>query len=319
MRKKMLIIPLLFLLMISFSLSTSFFSQRVLTREKYACRFLDRGEIEEALEILQQEVKASPKNFNAHLYLGIAFYLKKDTESAFKEFEKIEKEIEKVVGASRLFGDREISIQMGMERRADIHFSKELKGLLYFCRGLTLKGKKDLKNAEKKFKRARKLHYDEKSLTLELINLYLKMKNLKSASRELAELKKITGENNIFVFIEGYLHYKNNNFEAALAAYEKIESEVPEAKKNRGCIHYNRGDYQKAIEIWKEFLSQEPYDKEVQINLGRAYFRLGDAQIAQEYFDRAGVKISPAQYSPKNIPLIYDVPIAERKFDLICK
>lgn len=319
MRKKIPIIPLLFLLMISFSLSTSLFSQKVLTREKYACRLLDRGEIEEALEILQQSVKTSPKNLNAHLYLGIALYLKKDTGSAFKKFEKIEKELNKVVGAGRSFGDEAMFTQMGMERRRDLLFSEELKGLLYFCRGLTLKVKKDLKNAEKKFNKAKKLKYDEKTLTLELIDLYLKMKNLKSASRKLAELKKITGENNILVFIEGYLQYKNNNIEAALAAYEKIETEVPEAKKNRGRIHYNKGEYQKAIEIWEELLSQKPDDKEAQLNLGRAYFQLGDAQKAQEYFDRAGVKISPAKYSPKIIPLIYDFPLAEKKFDLMCK
>lgn len=308
----------LFLFLVFFPENRSLFSQKILTREEAACEYLEKGEIDQAIEILQKELEASPENLNARLYLGVAYYLKKDIEGASKELEKIEKEIDRMLGSSRPFGDEAMFTQLGMDRKAGVLFSEERKGVLYFFRGLILKEKKDLKNAEKKFKKAEKLNYDKISLSIQLIDLYLKKKDLKAASKVLDELKKISGESQITAFLDGYIQYKNNKLNASLASFEKIAEAQPQAKKNIGCLHYNKGEYPKAIENWEEILTQHPDDKEVQLNLGRAYFRAGDAAKAQEYFDRAGLKISPAKFSPKQIPLSYETVLKETKLDLQC-
>lgn len=319
MRKKIIAFALFFLCWSLIPENQNLFPEQLLTQEEWACQYLEKGEIDKAIEILEKELKISPQNLNTRLYMGIAFYLKKNLEIAFKEFEKIEKEIDKMLGASDTFGDQAMFIQLGMERKASVLFSEEKKGLFYFFRGLTLKEKNDLKNAQKKFKEARKFHYDNTNLFLELIDLCMKKKDLNSARAELAEYRKSSGETPIFFFLDGWIKYENDEIEASLAALEKIAGSVPEAGENRGRILYNSGDYKKAIEIWEEILLQNPENKEVQTNLGYAYFLLGDQVKAQEYLGKAGVKISPEKYTPKKIPLNSNFPFKERKFDLQCK
>lgn len=305
--------------------SNLLFAQRLLTQEEIACQHIDKGEIDKAIEILQNVLKINPENLNAHLYLGIALYLKKDSESAFQKLEKIEKDIDKKVDFDRPSGwerPEEVDpmvLESWIDRKGEVLFSEERKGLLYFCRGLTLKEKKDFKNAEKKFKKALKLKYDKESIQFHLFDLSIKKKDLKSASKQLAELKKISGESEIFVFLDGYLKYRKGSPGEALAVFEKIVSTNLESKKNVACLHYNSGDYQKAIEVWEEILSEKTDDKEAQINIGRAYFHLGNSEKAQEYFSRAGLKISPERYSPKNIPLTYESILRDIKLDLMCK
>ncbi|MFQ6069831.1 MAG: tetratricopeptide repeat protein [Candidatus Aminicenantales bacterium] len=318
-KRKIASFPVFLFLLLFFLLNNHLFPQRFLTREQTACLYLNKGEIDKAVEILQNELKIQPDNLNARLYLGIAFYMIKNLEEASKQFEKIEKEVERMTGASRPFGDEAMFTQMGMERKAELLFSKEREGLLYFCRGLTLKEKKDLKAAEKKLNKALKLKYDEKVTRLELFDLYIRMNNIKAASRQWEELKKSFEDTDLFDFLDGYLKYEKGNIDQALADFEKLSSSSSEAKKNMARIHYNRGDYQKAIEIWQEIIAQYPEDKEALVNLGRAHFHLGDRVKAQEYFNRAGLKISPERYSPKKISLIYLSLLKDVKFDLLCQ
>lgn len=319
MRKRIEVIFLVFLFWILFSKGYPVFGQKILNQEESACRYLDKGEVDKAIEILQRVLERSPGNLNANFYLGIAFYLKKDLESAFQRFVKIEKEIDKVSGSSHAFGDEAMFTQMGMERKEDVLFLEERRGLLYFFRGLSLKEKKDLKKAEKKFKKALKLKYDEMATRMQLFGLYIKMKNLKSASKQLDKLKKISGESEHLVILDGYLKYRKGSINVALAAFEKIAPTNLEAKKNLARIHYNSGNYQKAMEAWEEIYSLQSDDKEAPLNIGRACFHLGNPDKAQEYFSKAGVKISPDRYSPKKVPLVYETMLKEVKFDLKCK
>ncbi len=326
MGKFIKILFLVFMLLIQFHLSeNSLMAQRFVTQEQGACFQIEKGEIDEAIGLLQKILESSPDNLNARLYLGIAFYMKKDLERSFKEFEKIEKEVERRVDFDRPPGwerpedvDPKI-LENWIQKRGDTYFPEERKGLLYFCRGLTLKEKKDLKNAEKRFKKALKLKYDEKAVRVQLIDLYIEKKDVKKASKEVAELKKVAGESEFFAFLDGYIASREGNIQKALAAFEEMASSSLEAKKNVALIHYNKGDFQKAIEIWEEMLSENPEDKEAMINLGRVHFHLGNTEKAQEYFTKAGIQVSPDRYSPKKIPLTYETLVKEIKFDLLCE
>jgi hypothetical protein len=295
------------------------FSQIGLSEEEKACHLLAKGEIDQAMDILNREIKRLPQNLNLCLYLGIAYYLKNDSERAFREFEKIERELDKMMASERPIGDEVMFLEQAMDRKGAFFFSENKKGLLYFLRGLTLKEKKDLKNAEKKFLAARKYNYEQTSLALELIDLYLLNDNLKSASKELAELKKNSGENPMTKFIEAYLLYKSNKVDESLVAFDKIKDILPAARKNIAIIDYNSGDYLKALTTCEEILARFPGDMEALINAGRACFQLGDKVKAQEYFDRAGIKISPEGYSPKRISIVRPPILRETMPKLDCK
>jgi tetratricopeptide (TPR) repeat protein len=313
-------IPIIILLSWSvFPKSNILFAQGVMTQEEAACVLIDQGKNDEAVEILQRILEASPDNYNAKLYLGIALYLKDDIEAAFQIFHEIDKELNRMVGAGRSFGDDAMFAAMAQDRRAGIIFSEKRKGLLYFCHGLTLKEKKELKNAEKKFKSALKHKYDETPARLYLFDLYIKMKNLKSAASQLTELEKISGKNDLVIFMDGYLKYRNDKTEDAVEAFEKASSTIPEAKKNIARLYYNRGDYQKSLEIWQEILSGNPDDKEAPIDIGRIFFHTGDSEKALEYFSKAGIEASPERFSPKKVPLVYETQIIGITFDLKCK
>jgi len=318
-KKDRLVFLIVFFWLIFLVSSSQLLAQKVLTQEQTACQYLDKGEIDKALTILKNELKINSDNLNARLYLGIAFYLKKDLEEAFKQLEKIEKEVDRMTGASRPFGDEAMFTEMGMERKEDLLFSKERKGLLYFCQGLILKKEKDLKNAEKKFKKALKLKYDEKTSRLQLFDLYIRMNDIKAATKQWQQLKNTFEKKEKFDFLEAYLKYKNGQVDEALADFAKMSSSNLEAKRNTARINYNHGNYQKAADIWQEILVDNPEDKEALINLGRTYFHLGDQEKAQKYFDQAGLKIAPERYSPNKIPLVYGRLLQDVKFDLLCQ
>lgn len=295
------------------------FSQGIATPEQTACQYLEKGEVEKAIELLHKTLKSFPDNLNAHLYLGIAFYFKKDSEQAFKKFEKLEKELDRMVGGSGTFGDEAAFIDSGMERRAALLFSDEKKGLLSFFRGLTLKENNDLKSAEKKFKNALKLKYDKRAIRLQLFDLCSRTKDLKSAAEHLSELRKISADDELVVFLDGYLKYRGGSSDEALACFEKLAPANLEAKKNVARLHYNSADYQKAAEIWEEVLAAHPDSREALIDAGRSYFRLGNLEKAADYFQRANIAVPEQKQLPDKLPLVYETLLKDTKLDLMCK
>ena len=319
MRKKPGILCLLIFIWIFFLKWPPAAAQNIAAYELRACQYLAKDEVDDAIEILEAILKANPDNLNAQLYMGVASYMKKDFEEASKRFEKVEKEVDRMLGSGRPMGDSAMFAQMAMDRKSGVLFSEEQKGLLYFCRGLTLMAQKDLKNAEKRFNNARKLEYDNTSINLQLFDLYIKRKNLKSAAKQLAEYKGAKGEDEISIFLDGYLKSRNNKFQEALAAFEKVDPANLEARKNIARLYYNSADYQKSVEIWQDILTQHQNDKDALIGIGRAYYHLDDSAKAQEFFTLAELEISPDRYSPKTVQLAYETQLSEVKFDIKCK
>lgn len=294
-------------------------AQNLNTYEEAACVRISKGEIDEAQELLQKILEVAPNNLNAKLYLGIVFYLIEDAETAFKMFNDIDKELNRMVGSGRSFGDETMFAAMAQDRRDGIFFSNDRKGLLNYCHGMALKDKKEYKNAEKSFKNAIKNDYDESAVRLHLFDTYVKMKNFKSASKQLEKLEKISGKTDILLFLKGYLAYRDGKTEDAVDAFEKVASTIPEADKNVALLYYNMGDYPKSLEYWQRIISENSDDKEALINVGRISFHTGDSVKAQEYLTKAGIETPPEKFSPKKLPLVYDTPIRRIQIDLKCK
>jgi tetratricopeptide (TPR) repeat protein len=289
---------------------------------KSACRFINEGKIDDAIKILERDLKIRPWNHDLRLYLGISYYLKNEKDLALKELEKIEKELKKMTGSARSFGDQRIFLSMGMERKDRGVFSPENKGLFNFCYGIVLKEKGEFKEAEKKLKEAMKEGYNETEVKLQLIDLAIKEKKFDKAKKELDSILKSVEEDEDILFIKGYIYSKTGKLDEAVGCYEKILSLNPDyisAKKNLGIISYNKGNYQEAINIFSEILDKYSEEKDVLINMGRAYFHLGDKEKAQEFFEQVGVKIPVERYSPKKLPLLPPQLDKKIELELTCK
>ncbi len=319
--KRPVIIPTLmaWILFCLWTQSNPLLAQDFVPLEQSACQSLDKGDIEEALELLQKALEVNPDNLNALLYLGIALYLKNDLENAAAKFAKIEKEVDRMIGASQPFGDTVTFTELGMDRKAEQLFSQQRRGLLYFCRGLSMKEARDWKNAEKKFKEALKQKYDEQAVRLHLFDISVKKQDLKGAAEQLSDLKKMREESELLTLLDGYLRYREGDSAGALASFQKLASTSAAAKNNMALLYYNGGDYGKARQIWEEILSESPEDREAQINIGRASFHLGETEKAQEYFSQAGIKLPLEKASPQKIGLTYESLLKELKFDLMCQ
>lgn len=319
--KKALLIPALIagVLFCFWPNSSRLSAQGLVSLEESACQSLDKGDIEEALQLLQKALEVNPDNLNALLYLGIALHLKNDLENAAAKFAKIEREVDRMVGASRPFGDETVFTELGMDRRAERLFSQGRKGLLYFCRGLSLKEARDWKNAEKKFKEALKQKYDEQAVRLHLFDVFIKKQDLKAAAEQLSGLKKLKEESELSIFLDGYLRYREGDAAGALASFQKLAPTNTAAKNNLALLYYNAGDYTRAVEIWEEMLTKNPEDREAQVNIGRASFHLGETEKAQERFNQAGIKLPLEKASPQKIGLTYESLLKDLKFDLMCQ
>ena len=113
-----------------------------------AALYLNVGEIDESIEILEKLRATFPEDYDIRLYLGIALCEKQDYESAFEEFQKIENALE----MSKRKKDPRSLYKWVSWKREKFAFSLKNKGLLYFGRGITfLMTKADFKAAKNNF------------------------------------------------------------------------------------------------------------------------------------------------------------------------
>jgi tetratricopeptide (TPR) repeat protein len=289
---------------------------------KTACGYIKENKINSAIEILKKDLKFRPWNHDVRLYLGLSYYLINEKDLALEELKNIEKQLKKMLGDARRFGDERMFLSMGMERKDRGVFSPENEGLFNFCYGIILKEKGKYKEAEKKLKEALKKDYNELKTRFQLLDLALKKKEFSDAKKELKKILKLSTEDEKILFIKSYILAKTGKPEQAIDCLNRILSQNSDnllTKKNLGRIYYNEGNYQKAVEIWSEILDKNPEEKNVIINMGRAYFHLGKKEKAQEMFEQAGIKISAEKYSPKKISLIPPEFHKKIEFDLTCK
>lgn len=55
---------------------------------------------------------------------------------------------------------------------------------------------------------------------------------------------------------------------------------------SQGIFHYRQGEYQRAIQIGHQILDRDPTFPEANLNIGAAWFRLGNGDSAKYYFER---------------------------------
>lgn len=287
--------------------------------EVRACQYLEQGKIDEAVRLLERKLKYYPRNFDCHLYLGLAYYLKGDFEKAMDIISHVEQEIKEIGAApAAITADQTYADVNRVGAMAGTVFTKGRKGILKFSLGMLYKKKEDYKSAKDRFEDARKHDYPEIEARKQLMVVKCLLKDYKNAKKELEKLQKAGQTGDGLTFCEGYIAAHTKDETKAIASFEKIADSMLVAKQDLAAVYYNKGDYQKALDIYLEILKTHPKDAESLKNSGRAYYHLGQTEKGQAQFDIIGLKMKVEQYSPKKIPLIFLDPYAEVQFSFMC-
>lgn len=322
---KKLLTLLVGMILLAFWIEIPFSSaQQMYLEENMACKYLEQGKIDQAILLLNRKLKRYPRNYDCHLYLGLAYYLKGDFQNSIKTLSKVEFETERLEKAKSTIQAGKSMDSFSQEDAylsgsSAVVFTKERTGVLKFALGMLYKKNKDYKNSSKRFSDALKYKYPEIETRKQLLVVYCFLEEYKKAKKELEELLKSEKESDELCFMKGYVvHYLKDDAQA-IESFSRISENMIWAKQNLAIVYYNQGNYNKALEIWQEILAENPEDVNSLKNSGRAYFHLGQKEKAQEQFDKIGLKIKPEKYSPKTIPLILVDPFPEVGFDFQCK
>jgi len=299
-------------------------AQQMYLEENRACKYLEQGKIDQAILLLKRKLKRYPSNYDCHLYLGLAYYLKGDFQKSIKTLSKVEFETERLEKAKSTMeaGKRIDGFSQEdayLSKASPVVFTKERRGVLKFALGMLYKKNKGFKNARKRLSEALKYKYPEIEAREQLLVVHCFLKEYKKAKKQLEELLKSEEESDELCFMEGYVASYLKDEAQAIESFSQISETMLWAKRNLAAVFYNQGNYDKALEIWLEILEENPQDVDSLKNSGRAYFHLGQKEKGQEQFDKVGLKIKVEKYSPKTIPLILVDLFPEVGFDFQCK
>ncbi len=110
------------------------------------------------------------------------------------------------------------------------------------------------------------------------------------------KLKKIEGlamtEKIVEDFEKANKYFDEEKYDKAIAAYEKILGDFPEAyiiNKNIGNAYFALGDYEKAVEFYKKVLEKQEENSDIFILIGNAYINKKDNEKALEWYRKVNV------------------------------
>lgn len=287
--------------------------------EVRACEYLEQGKIDAAVRLLERKLKRYPRNFDCHLYLGLAHYLKADYEKAMSMISKVEQEIKEMGAApAAITSDVTYVDADRVGQMAGTVFTKGRRGILKYSLGMLYKKEGKFDDAKKRFEEARKYDYPEVEARKQIMVVKCRLKDYKGAKKELEKLQKAGEKSDELTFFEGYISAYTKNETKALGSFSQISDSMLAAKQNLAAVNYNTGDYQKALDIYLEILEENPKDAESLKNSGRAYHHLGQTEKGQAQFDIIGLKMKVEKYSPKKIPLVLIDPYEDVQFVFMC-
>jgi tetratricopeptide (TPR) repeat protein len=287
--------------------------------EVRACQYLEQGKVDAAIRLLNRKLQRYPRNFDCHLYLGLAYYLKGDFEKAKTTISKVEQEIKEIGAApSAITSGRTYADANRVGGMAGTVFTKGRRGILKFSLGVLYKREGNFKEAKKRLDEALKYKYPEVDTRKQLMIVKCRLKDYKGAKKEHEKLQKAGETSDEMSFFEGYISAHTKNEAKALESFAQVADSMSIAKLNLATVNYNKGDYQKALDLYLEILEENPKDAESLKNSGRAYYHLGQAEKGQAQFDIIGLEMKVEKYSPKKIPLVLVDPYTEVQFVFMC-
>jgi tetratricopeptide (TPR) repeat protein len=159
--------------------------------EVRACQYLEQGKIDAAIRLLNRKLQRYPRNFDCHLYLGLAYYLKGDFENAKKTISKVEQEIKEIGAApAAITSDATYVDADRVGQMAGTIFTKGRRGILKFSLGMLYKKEGNFEEAKKRFEEAQKYKYPELDTRKQIMVMKCRLKDYKGAKKELEKLQK---------------------------------------------------------------------------------------------------------------------------------
>jgi tetratricopeptide (TPR) repeat protein len=287
--------------------------------EVRACQYLEQGKVDAAIRLLNRKLQRYPRNFDCHLYLGLAHYLKGDFEKAKSTISKTEQEIKEMSAApAAITSDQTYADVNRVGGMAGTVFTKGRRGILKFSLGMLYKKEGNFGEAKKRFEEAQKYKYPELETRKQLMVVKCRLKDYKGAKKELEKLQKAGEKSDELSFIEGYINANTKNEAKALENFAQVADSMLAAKQDLAAVNYNTGNYQKALDIYLEILEENPKDAESLKNSGRAYYHLGQTEKGQAQFDIIGLEMKVEKYSPKKVPLVLFDPYTDVQFVFMC-
>ena len=222
--------------------------------------YIDKKKYDEGIVILQGMQKAVPESPDIHHILGVAFYGKKENQSALGHFRK-------VTPASRFYED------------AVIHAS------------FILSENKQNEEAIKLLRDAEKNEPENAEFKYYLGTFYEEGEQFEKAELAIQEAIKLEPDNPRFYFRLGVVYDKSNKKEASMDAMRKVISLDPKHSNALNYLGYTYADLgqnlDEAERLILEALKYKPNDGYITDSLGWVYYKKGEFEKALEYLQKA--------------------------------
>jgi tetratricopeptide (TPR) repeat protein len=237
----------------------------------------DRGDIDEAIPLYEQEITENPTNPQAYFELGNCYRLKGDYKKMSEMFDK--------------------SLDNGDKFYNQIFDTRDSLWIKFFNLGVPLFN-------ERKYEEA--LPYFEKAVIIDPENsdgynergmCYLQVGEKEKAAEDFKTVIKFDekGENITVRLNLASIYFKNKDYDSATPLYSEVLKFQPDnvlAISKLALIYQEKGDSEKAIQLYEKVIDTKKDDPDLWFNLGILYFQMDRFDEAIKSFNKV-VEINP--------------------------
>lgn len=280
----------------------------LITKINAAILYYDKKKYKESIDFCNKALLGDPKNVQARLQKAKCFQAMSLWENSAEEYKNVLKYDEN--NAEAQFGLAEIySRNMPAE---DALSTLKAQGItlspeFYAQTAYAAHKNKDIEKAIKYYKLAIDANQNDKSLYLNLAQIYSGRNEMKQAIAyaELAKQKFPTDKQVLDFNKELQQRYTGSLFEeaadlrekgeykAALEKYNKISPQGYDSFVGTAAVYQLMKDYPKAVEFYKKALEIKPADETVLLTISGIYIEQDDFDKAQEYINKIKNSTNP--------------------------
>lgn len=273
----------------------------ITTKVNLAILYFEQKKYKEAIEASNKALLTDPKNIQARLQKAKSFQAMSSWENAVNEYKEILKTDEN--NSDAIYGLAEIYTKNKPDKDA-IETLKEdgIKLSPDFYTEMAYKAHKlkELDKAIKYYNLAIKEGSSDKSVYINLSQIYSEQNNFQSAIQciEQAKTKFPSDEavekqykaiqanftNNQYAEAENY--YKQEEYQKAIAKYEEINPQNYDTSVGIAAAYQNLKEYDKATEYYKKALEYKPDTETVQIALAGMYIQTDKLTEAEDVLNK---------------------------------
>jgi tetratricopeptide (TPR) repeat protein len=256
--------------------------------------YIDPKKYDEALVVIQGMLKAAPDSSELHHIAGIAFYGKKDNQSALAHFMKVKADSrfyeDAVIHAAYILSENKKNDE-AIKLLSDASQNSPQNAEFKYYLGTFYEEEEQFEKAEALIKEAIQLDPDNAKYYFRLGVVYDKL-NEKEASME--AMRKVIAIDPKHSNALNYLGYTYADLGQNLDEAEKLIKEALKYKPDDGYItdslgwvYYKKGDFGKALQYLQKAVEIVPDDPIMLEHLGDAYLKLKDKVNALKYYKKS--------------------------------